>query len=170
MVLTKSTSLPDQKKSLEKAAQSAITGNIMALVGDVASKDVPSSIASTTTSEIGYINVLVANSCTLSPQASVPLMASSTVVNFQKAFRETSLVHYTDTFRLSNLTVAVWYSIAAFWVSWMRGIGRGIWSRSVRPLPQAVLGVLIGWSLVDVRMAEQDSHNAHDETVGNRLP
>jgi NAD(P)-dependent dehydrogenase (short-subunit alcohol dehydrogenase family) len=101
-----------RKEVLEKAAQSVPTQNIIPVVGDVTSKEVLSSIVSTIQSEIGYINVLIANSGTLGPQASVPITPSSTIADFQKAFGDTSFEEFADTFTLN--TVAVWYTIVAF--------------------------------------------------------
>jgi NAD(P)-dependent dehydrogenase (short-subunit alcohol dehydrogenase family) len=101
-----------RKEVLEKAAQSVPTQNIIPVVGDVTSKEVLSSIVSTIQSEIGYINVLIANSGTLGPQPSVPITPSSTIADFQKAFGDTSFEEFADTFKLN--TVAVWYTIVAF--------------------------------------------------------
>ena len=101
-----------RKEILEKAAKSVSTDNIIPLVGDVTSKEALSSIVSTITSETGYINVLIANSGTLGPQAAQKLTAESTVADFQKAYSETSFEEFADTFKLN--TVAVWYTIVAF--------------------------------------------------------
>jgi NAD(P)-dependent dehydrogenase (short-subunit alcohol dehydrogenase family) len=102
-----------RKEVLEKAAQSVSTNNIVPLVGDVTSKSDLEKVVSIIKSEIGYINVLVANSGTLGPQASHPVSPeSSSVEEFQKAWFETPIEEYTQTFNLN--TSAVWYTIVAF--------------------------------------------------------
>ena len=51
-----------RKDVLEKASQSVSTNNIIPLVGDVTSKEALASVVSTVQSEVGYINLLIANS------------------------------------------------------------------------------------------------------------
>jgi NAD(P)-dependent dehydrogenase (short-subunit alcohol dehydrogenase family) len=101
-----------RKEVLEAASQTVTTNNIIPLVGDVTSKESLSSAISIIASETGYINVLIANSGTLGPQASLPITASSSIADFQKAWGETSFEEYENTFKLN--TVAVWYTIVAF--------------------------------------------------------
>jgi NAD(P)-dependent dehydrogenase (short-subunit alcohol dehydrogenase family) len=101
-----------RKEVLEKAAASVSTNNIIPLVGDVTSKDAINSIVSTITSEVGYINLLVANSGMLGPQAAIPIPDSPSVSDFQKAWFGTPVEEYTQTFNLN--TTAVWYTIVAF--------------------------------------------------------
>lgn len=101
-----------RKDILEAAAASVSTGNITPLVGDVTSKDALSDIVKTITSEIGYINVLIANSGIAGPQASMPVTASSSIADLQKAWGEYSFESYTQTFEVN--TVAVWFSVIAF--------------------------------------------------------
>jgi NAD(P)-dependent dehydrogenase (short-subunit alcohol dehydrogenase family) len=101
-----------RKDVLEAAAKSVTTGNIIPLVGDVTSKENLSSIVSTITSEVGYINLLVANSGMLGPQSAVPLTVESTIADFQKAYEGSSFDEFAETFRLN--TVAVWYTVLAF--------------------------------------------------------
>ncbi|KAE8453226.1 hypothetical protein EG329_011293 [Mollisiaceae sp. DMI_Dod_QoI] len=101
-----------RKEVLEKAAQSVSTHNIIPLVGDVTSKDALASIVSTITSEVGYINLLIANSGTLGPQKTKALTAESTIADFQEAYGQTSFEDFSKTFELN--TVAVWYTIVAF--------------------------------------------------------
>lgn len=102
-----------RKEVLEKAAQSVSTNNIIPLVGDVTSKSSLESVVSKIKSETGYINVLIANSGTLGPQASHPVDPnSSSVEEFQKAWFETPMEDYTQTFNVN--TSAVWYTIVAF--------------------------------------------------------
>lgn len=101
-----------RKEVLEKASKSVSTNNIIPLVGDVTSKEALSSIISHITTEVGYINLLIANSGILGPQAAQKITSESTVADFQKAFGETSFEDFADTFKLN--TVAVWYTIVAF--------------------------------------------------------
>jgi NADP-dependent 3-hydroxy acid dehydrogenase YdfG len=102
-----------RKEVLEEAAKSVSTNNIVPLVGDVTSKDSLEKAVSTIKSEVGYINVLIANSGTLGPQASHQVdPKSSSVEDFQKAWFETPMEDYTQTFNLNSS--AVWYTIIAF--------------------------------------------------------
>src|ERR1700735_4077873 len=79
-----------RKEVLENASKSVSTNNIIPLVGDVTSKEALSSIVSHITSEVGYINLLVANSGILGPQAAQKITSESTVADFQKAWGESS--------------------------------------------------------------------------------
>lgn len=101
-----------RREVLEKAAASVETENIIPLVGDVTSKESLASVVSTITSEVGYINVLVANSGMLGPQASSKLTASSTIADFQKAWGDASIDEWDKTFQLN--VSAVWFTIVAF--------------------------------------------------------
>jgi NAD(P)-dependent dehydrogenase (short-subunit alcohol dehydrogenase family) len=101
-----------RKEVVENASKSVSTNNIIPLVGDVTSKEALSSIVSHITSEVGYINLLVANSGILGPQAAQKITSESTVADFQKAWGESSFEEFADTFKLN--TVAVCYTIIAF--------------------------------------------------------
>jgi NAD(P)-dependent dehydrogenase (short-subunit alcohol dehydrogenase family) len=101
-----------RKDALEKASQSVSTNNIVPLVGDVTSKEALASIVSTIKDEVGYINLLIANSGTLGPQSAIPQAEIKTVVDFQKAYGETPFEVFADTFKLN--TTAVWYTIVVF--------------------------------------------------------
>jgi len=101
-----------RKEKLEEAAKSVSTNTIIPLVGDVTSKEALASIVSTIASETGYVNVLIANSGILGPQASIPPAEISSIAGFQKAFGEGTFQDYADTFNLN--TVAVWFTIVAF--------------------------------------------------------
>tara|TARA_R110002060_G_scaffold24260_1_gene32989 strand:- start:784 stop:1530 length:747 start_codon:yes stop_codon:yes gene_type:complete len=101
-----------RKEVLDKAAHSVNTNNIIPLVGDVTSKETLSFLVSTIKAEVGYINVLVANSGILGPQKSMPLTAESSIADFQKAYGEASFEDYASTFELN--TVAVWFTVVAF--------------------------------------------------------
>lgn len=101
-----------RKEVLEKASKSVSTNNIIPLVGDVTSKDDLSSIVSYIVSDTGYINVLIANSGILGPQAAQKMTSESTVADFQKAWGESTFEEFADTFKLN--TVAAWFTIVAF--------------------------------------------------------
>jgi NAD(P)-dependent dehydrogenase (short-subunit alcohol dehydrogenase family) len=101
-----------RKDKLEEAAKSVSTNNIVPLVGDVTSKEALSKIVSTITSDVGYVNVLIANSGILGPQSSIPTTSITSVQDFQKAYGETSFQEYSDTFSVN--TVAVWFTVVAF--------------------------------------------------------
>ncbi|PMD65421.1 NAD(P)-binding protein [Hyaloscypha bicolor E] len=101
-----------RKEVLEKASKSVSTNNIIPLVGDVTSKEALASIVSQIASEVGYINVLIANSGTLGPQPAQKITSESTAADYQKAWGETSFEDFADTFKLN--TVAVWFTIVSF--------------------------------------------------------
>jgi NAD(P)-dependent dehydrogenase (short-subunit alcohol dehydrogenase family) len=101
-----------RKEVLEKASKSVSTNNIIPLVGDVTSKEALASIVSQIASEVGYINVLIANSGTLGPQPTQKITSESTAADYQKAWGETSFEDFADTFKLN--TVAVWFTIVSF--------------------------------------------------------
>lgn len=101
-----------RKDVLEKAAQSVSTNNIIPLVGDVTSKEAISSVVTTITSEVGYINLLLANSGMLGPQATQKITPESSIADVQKAWGNASIDEFADTFKLN--TAAVWYTVVAF--------------------------------------------------------
>jgi NAD(P)-dependent dehydrogenase (short-subunit alcohol dehydrogenase family) len=101
-----------RKDVLEKAAASVTTNNIIPLVTDVTSKEAIASAVSVITSEVGYINVLLANSGISGPQAATPLSPSSTIADFQKAWGEVPFEEFNDTFRVN--VVGVWFTIVGF--------------------------------------------------------
>ncbi|TVY30959.1 Short-chain dehydrogenase/reductase [Lachnellula hyalina] len=101
-----------RKDVLEKASQSVSTNNIFPIVGDVTSKEALASVVSTIQSEVGYINLLIANSGILGPQSAMPQAEIKTVADFQKAYGETPFDEHLDTFKLN--TTAAWYTILAF--------------------------------------------------------
>jgi NAD(P)-dependent dehydrogenase (short-subunit alcohol dehydrogenase family) len=94
-----------RKEVLEKASKSVSTNNIIPLVGDVTSKEALASIVSQIASEVGYINVLIANSGTLGPQPAQKITSESTVADYQKAWGETSFEDFADTFKLNTVAV-----------------------------------------------------------------
>lgn len=101
-----------RKEKLEQAAQSVLANNIIPIVADVTSKEALQSAVSTIKAEVGYINVLVANSGILGPQAAQKITSDSTIEDFQKSWAETSFEEYTKTFELN--TSGVWFTFMAF--------------------------------------------------------
>lgn len=102
-----------REEVLLAASKSVSTNNIIPLVGDVTSKSSLSSIVETITKEVGYINVLIANSGIFGPQSAIPSSTPiSSIAEFQKAWGETSFEDYTKTFEVN--AAAVWFSIIAF--------------------------------------------------------
>ncbi|KAF5869036.1 putative short chain dehydrogenase reductase family protein [Botrytis fragariae] len=101
-----------RKEVLESAASSVDTGNIIPIVGDVTDKEAVASIVSKIESEVGYINVLIANSGIAGPQATKPITPSSSVSEFASSWGSASMEEMTKTFELN--TVAVFSCIMAF--------------------------------------------------------
>ncbi|MCJ1475681.1 hypothetical protein MMC13_004344 [Lambiella insularis] len=100
-----------RKEVLEAAAKESPHGNIIPLVGDVTSKDAIQSVAAHIKSQVGYINVLIANSGIGGPQTS-SITASSSLEEYQSIMWNTSSDEYTRTFAVN--TTAAYYSIVAF--------------------------------------------------------
>ncbi|KAG9243545.1 hypothetical protein BJ878DRAFT_510289 [Calycina marina] len=102
-----------RKDKLEEVAKSTSTSNIIIpIVGDVTSKENLAFIVSTVTQEVGFINVLIANSGILGPQASIPKGTISSVADFQKAYGDVEFEDYVDTFRLN--AAGTWFTVMAF--------------------------------------------------------
>lgn len=100
-----------RKEVLEAAAKESSHGNIIPLVGDVTSKDTLQSIVARIESELGYINVLIANSGIGGPQTS-SITPSSSLEEYQSILWNTSSDEYTRTFAVN--TTAAYYCIVAF--------------------------------------------------------
>ena len=100
-----------RKDALEAAAKESPHGNIIPLVGDVTSKDSLQSVADRIKAEVGYINVLIANSGVLGPQ-STNITAQSSIEEFQDTMWKMDFADYTNTFTVN--VSAVWFSIIAF--------------------------------------------------------
>ena len=101
-----------REAALIAASKSVPTNNIIPIVGDVTSKESLASIVSTITSEVGYINVLIANSGISGPQSSTPLPPNASIADFQKAWGSIDPSEYAKTFEVN--TVAVWFTVIAF--------------------------------------------------------
>src|ERR1700743_2860252 len=88
-----------RKCVLEEAAAACPTGNIIPLPGDVSSKKSLEQIAARVRSEIGFINLLIANSGIGGP--SVPRLPEGTsITEFVKGMWETSMEDFTKTFEV----------------------------------------------------------------------
>ena len=100
-----------RKEVLEAAAKESPHGNIIPLVGDVTSKETLQSIASHIEKEVGYINVLIANSGIGGPQ-SLSLNPQTSLQDFHSTLWNLSFDEYTQTFAVN--TAAVFFCIVAF--------------------------------------------------------
>lgn len=100
-----------RKGVLEAAAKESPHGNIIPLVGDTTSKDSLHSIVTHIEKEVGYVNVVIANSGILGPQTS-SITPNSSLQEFQSTLWNTSFEDYTQTFAVN--TSAVYYTIVAF--------------------------------------------------------
>lgn len=100
-----------RKEVLESAAKESPHGNIIPVVGDVTSKDRLKSIADRIKSEVGFINVLIANSGIAGPQSS-SVTKDSSLEDFQSTMWNMHSADYTNTFVVN--TSAVWFSVIAF--------------------------------------------------------
>ncbi len=100
-----------RKAVLEAAAKESPHGNIIPIEGDVTSKDALQSIVSHIEKEVGYINVLIANSGIGGPQTT-SITVESSLEDFQSALWNQSFNEYTDTFAVN--TSAVFFCVVAF--------------------------------------------------------
>ena len=96
---------------LEATAKQSPHGNIVPLVGDVTSKDDLKSIAAQIQKEVGYINVLIANSGISGPQ-STSITPESSLEEFQASLWDQPFEEYTNTFAVN--VSAVFFTIVAF--------------------------------------------------------
>ncbi|QSZ36120.1 hypothetical protein DSL72_007245 [Monilinia vaccinii-corymbosi] len=101
-----------RKATLESAAASVDTGNIIPLVCDVTDKDAVSAIVSKIEADVGYINLLIANSGMAGPLATKRVTPSSSLSDFISAYGSASMAEMTKTFELN--TVAVFSCIMTF--------------------------------------------------------
>lgn len=100
-----------RKEVLEAAAKESPHGNIIPITGDVTSKDSLHSAVTYIEKDIGYINVLIANSGILGPQTP-SITPSSSLEEFQSTLWDTPFEDYTQTFAIN--TSAVYFTIVAF--------------------------------------------------------
>lgn len=101
-----------RKEVLEAAAKDSPHGNIVPVVGDVTSKDSLQSIASQIEGEIGYVNVLIANSGIGGPQLSSPVTPQTSLKEYQSLMWDLPFEHYTRTFAVN--VASVHYTLIAF--------------------------------------------------------
>lgn len=100
-----------RKEVLDAAAKESPHGNIIPLVGDVTSKENLESIVSLIDKEVGYINVLIANSGILGPQAT-SITPETSLEEFQSALWNQSSDEYTKTFAVN--VSGVFFTVIAF--------------------------------------------------------
>ncbi|PQE27644.1 putative 3-oxoacyl-[acyl-carrier- ] reductase protein [Rutstroemia sp. NJR-2017a BBW] len=101
-----------RKEVLEDAAKSVSTNNIIPLVGDVTSKESIGSVVDHIKSEVGYINLLIANSGVAGPQATKAVSESTTIEEFAEIYGSPSFEEMSQTFEVN--TVAVMICVTAF--------------------------------------------------------
>ncbi|CAG8958989.1 hypothetical protein HYFRA_00012148 [Hymenoscyphus fraxineus] len=108
-------------KVLEEASKSIATpGIIVPIVGDVTSQSTMESIVRKIQDEVGYINLLIANSGILGPGPAQPPSSFTSVSDFKNSFLgagteasgQEGFERFVDTFRIN--TAAVWYTIVQF--------------------------------------------------------
>ena len=97
---------------LEAATKESPRGNIIPIVGDVTSKDSLRAIADQVKAEVGYINVIIANSGIGGPQVSKKLTPETSFEDFQSTMWDMNSDDFTKTFAVN--TTAVHFSIIAF--------------------------------------------------------
>ena len=100
-----------RKEVLEAAAKETPHGNIIPIVGDATSKDSLQSIATQIEKEVGYVNVLIANSGIGGPQHG-SLTSKTSLEDFQSTLWQQPFEEHTNTFAV-NVT-AVFFSTIAF--------------------------------------------------------
>ena len=100
-----------RREVLETAAKESPHGNIIPAVGDVTSKDNLKSIADRIKNEVGYVNVVVANSG-IGGLPSTNITSDSSIEEFQSTMWNMDFQEYTNVFAVNNS--AAWFSIIAF--------------------------------------------------------
>ncbi|KAK3166784.1 hypothetical protein OEA41_009909 [Lepraria neglecta] len=100
-----------RREVLDETAKKSPHGNIIPLVGDVTSKDSLQSIVSHIEQDVGYINVLIANSGVQGP-ADNPISAQKSLEEYQSILWNQSFEDYSNVFSVN--VAAVFFSIIAF--------------------------------------------------------
>jgi len=100
-----------REDKLSAAASACATGNIVALPGDVTSQSSLQSLAAHIQSDVGYINLLIANSGTSGPSPP-PLPPNASLPDFQAALLSIPMASFTQTLHLN--TTAMYYTALAF--------------------------------------------------------
>ena len=111
-----------RKEVLEAAALESPHGNIIPLVADVTSKSALQSVVSRIEREVGYINVLIANSGISGPQSS-SITPETSLEEYQATLWEQPSDEYTRTFAVN--TSAVFFCMIAFLKLLDRGNEKG---------------------------------------------
>lgn len=111
-----------RKEVLDAAAKESPHGNIIPLVADVTSKDALQSIVSHIEKDVGYINVLIANSGIGGPQSG-SITPETSLEDYQSALWNQSFDEYTKTFAVN--TSAVFFCTVAFLKLLDAGNGKG---------------------------------------------
>ncbi len=97
---------------LQTIAKESPHGNIIPLTGDVTSKSDLQGIAEHIKKDVGYINVLIANSGVGGPQLKPAVTKETSIEEFQKILWDVDFEEYTNTFAVN--CSAVFFSVAAF--------------------------------------------------------
>ena len=100
-----------RKEVLDAATKQSPHGNIVPVVGDVTSKDSLESLVNKVEKEVGYVNVVIANSGIGGPQ-STPITKETSLEDFQSSLWNQSIDEYTSTFAVN--TSAVFFTVVAF--------------------------------------------------------
>ena len=100
-----------REAQLQATAKESPHGNIIPLVGDVTSKSDLERIAEQIKKDVGYVNVLIANSGVSGPQLK-SVTKETSIEEFQKTLWEVDFQEYTNTFAVN--CSAVFFSVAAF--------------------------------------------------------
>ena len=100
-----------REATLQAAAKESPHGNIIPVVGDVTSKSDLERIVQQVKHEVGFINVLFANSGITGPHPK-DITAETPIEEFQEAFWNMDFQEYTDTFAINNS--GVFFSAIAF--------------------------------------------------------
>ena len=100
-----------RQEVLDEATKKSPHGNIIPLVGDVTSKESLQSIVSHIEKDVGYINVLIANSGVLGPPEN-PISSTMPLEEYQSILWNQPFDEYSNVFAVN--TAAVFFSIIAF--------------------------------------------------------
>ena len=126
-----------RKEVLEAAAKESPHGNIVPLVGDVTSKDSLRSLVTYIEKDIGFINVIIANSGILGPRTA-SLTPDTSLQEFQSTLWNTPFEDYTETFAVN--TSAVYYTIVAFLMLLDAGNNKGNVSQRSQVIATSSIG------------------------------
>ena len=101
-----------REQPLQNTEKESPHGNIVGLTGDVTSKSDLERIVEHIKKDVGYINVLIANSGVSGPQLKPVVTKETSLEDFQKILWDLDFQEYTNTFAVN--CSAVFFSIAAF--------------------------------------------------------